>query len=194
MSPASSASVTEAITQLLTHVITNKKDDVSKQMMKNIKTFDGTKRTECINWPQPDRSNSQVLQLVIYRASLPRYGPINATCSLRTVINVYRLRNQGCDTSKLLRHTKHSQSISKTTKHADATKWTTGLIQLKIWGNPLSCFLPITKWAVLIAAILFLALSSDLSTSLTLLLYSFRILPFISWCYSPSPSSIPRYL
>ena len=50
MSPASSASVTEAITQLLTHVITNKKDDVSKQMMKNIKTFDGTKRTECINW------------------------------------------------------------------------------------------------------------------------------------------------
>ena len=50
MSPASSASMTEAITQLLTHVISNKKDDVSKQMMKNIKTFDGMKRTECINW------------------------------------------------------------------------------------------------------------------------------------------------
>ena len=50
MSPASSASMTEAIIQLLTHVISNKKDDVSKQMMKNIKTFDGTNRTECINW------------------------------------------------------------------------------------------------------------------------------------------------
>ena len=46
MSPASTASMTEAITQLLTHVVTNKKDDVSKQMMKNIKTFDGTDRTE----------------------------------------------------------------------------------------------------------------------------------------------------
>ena len=42
--------MTEAITQLLTHVISNKKDDVSKQMMKNIKTFDGTNTTECINW------------------------------------------------------------------------------------------------------------------------------------------------
>ena len=50
MSPASAASVTEAITQLLTHVVNNKKDETSKQMMKNIKSFDGTKRTECINW------------------------------------------------------------------------------------------------------------------------------------------------
>ena len=49
MSPASSANMMEAITQLLTQVV-NKKDDVSKQMMKNIKTFDGTNRTECINW------------------------------------------------------------------------------------------------------------------------------------------------
>ena len=50
MSPASAASVTEAITQILTHVVHNKKDETSKQMMKNIKTFDGTNRTECINW------------------------------------------------------------------------------------------------------------------------------------------------
>ena len=50
MSPASSASMTEAITQLLTHVVSNKKDDISKQMMKSITTFDGRDRTECINW------------------------------------------------------------------------------------------------------------------------------------------------
>ena len=49
MSAASSSNIMEAITQLLTHVVT-KKDDVSKQMMKNIKTFDGTNRTECIDW------------------------------------------------------------------------------------------------------------------------------------------------
>ena len=50
MSPASAASVTEAITQPLTHVVDNKKDETSKQMMKNIKTFDRTNKTECINW------------------------------------------------------------------------------------------------------------------------------------------------
>ena len=50
MSPASSANMTEAITQLLTQVVNNKKDNVSKQMMKIIKTFNGTNRTECINW------------------------------------------------------------------------------------------------------------------------------------------------
>ena len=50
MSPVSSENMTEAITQLLMHVINNKKDDVSKQMMKTIKTFDGTNRTDCINW------------------------------------------------------------------------------------------------------------------------------------------------
>ena len=42
-SPASAASITEAITQILTHVVDNKKDETSKQMMKNIKTFDGNK-------------------------------------------------------------------------------------------------------------------------------------------------------
>ena len=50
MSPASSAKMTEVITQLLTQVVNNKKDNVSKQMMINSKTFDGTNRTECINW------------------------------------------------------------------------------------------------------------------------------------------------
>ena len=50
MSPAPSANIKEALTQILTQVANNKKDDISKQMMKNIKTFDGTNRTECINW------------------------------------------------------------------------------------------------------------------------------------------------
>ena len=35
---------------------------------------------------------------------------------------------------------------------------------------------------------------SDLSTSMILLLYSFLILTFILFCWTPSPSSIPRYL
>ena len=41
----------EALTQIITQVTNNnKKDDVSKQMMKNIKTFDGTNKAEYINW------------------------------------------------------------------------------------------------------------------------------------------------
>ena len=50
-SPAPSANMTEAITQIITQVANNnKKDDVSKQMTKNIKIFDGTNKAECITW------------------------------------------------------------------------------------------------------------------------------------------------
>ena len=53
MSPTSTASVADMMTQLthiLTHVMDNKKEETSKQMMKNIETFDATNKTECINW------------------------------------------------------------------------------------------------------------------------------------------------
>ena len=49
--PAPSANMTEAIMQILAQVTNNnKKDDVSKQMMKNINMFDGTNKAECITW------------------------------------------------------------------------------------------------------------------------------------------------
>ena len=60
-SPAPSANMTEAITQILAQVPNNnKQDDISKQMMKNIKIFDGTNKAECITLPQPNRSSSKV--------------------------------------------------------------------------------------------------------------------------------------
>ena len=50
-SPAPSANMTEALTQIIAQVINNsKKDNVSKQMMRNIKIFDGTNKAECITW------------------------------------------------------------------------------------------------------------------------------------------------
>ena len=50
-SPAPSANMTEAFTQILAQVTDNKKqNDVSKQMMKNIKIFNGTNKAECIMW------------------------------------------------------------------------------------------------------------------------------------------------
>ena len=50
MSPAQTANMTEAFTQILSQVITNNKGDGTKQMMKNIKTFDGSNKAECITW------------------------------------------------------------------------------------------------------------------------------------------------
>ena len=49
-SPAPSANMTEAFTQILAHVTDNKNNDVSRRLMKNIKIFDGTNKAECITW------------------------------------------------------------------------------------------------------------------------------------------------
>ena len=53
MSPASTVSVADVMTQLthiLTHIADNKKEETSKQIMKNITTFNGTNKTKCVNW------------------------------------------------------------------------------------------------------------------------------------------------
>ena len=53
-SPAPSGNMTEALTQIMVQVTqvanNNKKDKVSKQMMKKIKIFNGTNKAECITW------------------------------------------------------------------------------------------------------------------------------------------------
>ena len=50
-SPAAPANIMEGITQIMTQVTNNnKRDDASKQMMKNIKIFDGSNKAECYTW------------------------------------------------------------------------------------------------------------------------------------------------
>ena len=50
-SPAPSGNMTEAITQIIAQVANKSmKDDISKQMMKNIKISDSTNKAECITW------------------------------------------------------------------------------------------------------------------------------------------------
>ena len=50
-SPAAPADIMEGLTQIMTQVTNNnKRDDTSKQMMKNIKIFDGSNKAECITW------------------------------------------------------------------------------------------------------------------------------------------------
>ena len=50
-SPTAPADLVEGITQIMNQVANNnKRDDASKQMMKNIKIFDGSNKAECITW------------------------------------------------------------------------------------------------------------------------------------------------
>ena len=50
-SPAPSINIMKGLTQIMTQVTNNnKRDEASKQMMKNIKIFDGSNKAECINW------------------------------------------------------------------------------------------------------------------------------------------------
>ena len=50
-SPTTPADLVEGITQIMNQVTNNnKRDDASKQMMKNIKIFDGSSKAECIKW------------------------------------------------------------------------------------------------------------------------------------------------
>ena len=50
-SPTAPADLVEGITQIMNQVTNNnKRDDASKQMMKNIKIFDGSNKAECITW------------------------------------------------------------------------------------------------------------------------------------------------
>ena len=50
-SPTAPADIMEGITQIMTQVTNNnKRDDASKQIMKNIKIFDGSNKAECITW------------------------------------------------------------------------------------------------------------------------------------------------
>ena len=118
MSPAQAANMTEAFTQILSQVLRNNKADDMKQMMKNIKTFDETNKAECITWLSQINAASKFSSLSFREliCHLPRNGPINVTCINITLSNIHRPRDQGHDSSKLLRHPKHSRSSSKITK------------------------------------------------------------------------------
>ena len=50
-SPTTPADLMEGLTQIMNQATkNNKRDDTAKQMMKNIKIFDGSNKAECINW------------------------------------------------------------------------------------------------------------------------------------------------
>ena len=48
--PLHAVDIMTQLTHVLTHIVDNKKEETSKQMMKNITTFDGTNKTKWFNW------------------------------------------------------------------------------------------------------------------------------------------------
>ena len=50
ISPVQAANMTEAFTQIMSQFVANNNGDGTNQMMKNIKTFDRTNKSECITW------------------------------------------------------------------------------------------------------------------------------------------------
>ena len=93
-SPAPSANMTEALMQIITQVANNnKKDDISKQMMKNIKIFNGTNKAECITWL------SQIEAAARFSISSFRdlICTLNATYTFRTFTIHHRSRHQERD-------------------------------------------------------------------------------------------------
>ena len=50
-SPTTPADLVEGIMKIVNQATkSNKQDEIAKQMMRNIKIFDGSNKAECINW------------------------------------------------------------------------------------------------------------------------------------------------
>ena len=132
-SPAAPADIVEGLTQIMTQVANNnKRDDASKQMMKNIKIFDGSNKAECITWlsqvEAAARFTKTPFRELICQSMAPTmlhvFSELSGTC--------VRRRHQGCDFNQLLRYSKHHRSSYMTTEHANCNQRTSNHIQPQI--------------------------------------------------------------
>ena len=74
--------MTEAFTQILAQVTDNKKqNDVSKQMIKNIKIFDGTNKAESIMWLSQIEAAARFSNKPFRELICQKHGTHNVTCT-----------------------------------------------------------------------------------------------------------------
>ena len=111
-SPAPSANMTEALTQIITQVPNNKKDNVSKQMMKDIKIFDGTSKAEYITWLSQIEaaarfSNSSFREPVCQSMAPSMLHILSELSALATDQDIKK-----CDPSQLLRHPQYNREAA----------------------------------------------------------------------------------
>ena len=90
-SPTTPVDLVEGITQIMNQVANNnKRDDASKQMMKNIKTFDGSNKAECITWLSQVEATARFTNTPFRETNLPEHGTRYVTCIFR-IIGTLRL-------------------------------------------------------------------------------------------------------
>ena len=88
-SPSTPADLVEGITQIVNQATkSNKRDETAKQMMKNIKIFDGSNKAECSNWTSQVEAAAKFTLYTLSRINLPEYG----TCY---VAHIFRIISNG---------------------------------------------------------------------------------------------------
>ena len=135
--PEAPADIVEGLAQIMTQVANNnKRDDASKQMMKNIKIFDGSNKAKYITWLSQVEAAARFTKNTIPWTNLPEHGTHYVTCIFRIISTCVWRRHQGCDLNQLLRYSKHHRSSYMTTEHANCNQKTSYHIQPQIWSNP----------------------------------------------------------
>ena len=93
-------------------------------MAKNIKTFDGTNKAECITRLSQAESAAKIAGISLKRNGL-RFSFTSNTSSISQATNhSLRPRHQEHNPSKLFRSVEHHRGYSQTTQNADATQQT----------------------------------------------------------------------
>ena len=123
-SPTTPADLMEGLTQIVNQATKSSKwDETAKQMMKNIKIFDGSNKAECINWISQVEAAAKFTNTPFLRINLPEYGTryvYTYFSELSAMAN--RRGHQGSNPNQLLRHPKHHRGSYETTEHPNSSK------------------------------------------------------------------------
>ena len=99
----------------------NKRDEASKQMMKNIKIFDGSNKAECINWlsqlEAAAKFTNTPFQELICQSMAP--AMLHVLSELSALASDADIKN--AILANYSRHPKYYRGSEHTTKHADIT-------------------------------------------------------------------------
>ena len=120
-SPTAPVDLVEGITQIMNQVTNNnKRDDARKQMMNNIKIFDGSNKAECITWLSQIEAAARFTNTPFRELICQSMAP--------TMLQ----RHQGGNLNQLFRCSKHHRSSYMPTEHADLSQQALSHIQLHI--------------------------------------------------------------
>ena len=115
-SPTAPADFVEGLTQIVNQVTNNnKRDDTSRQMMKNIKIFDGSNKVECINWISQVEAAAKFTNTPFRELICQSMAPT----MLHIFSELSALATDEDIKEAILTNYKHYRSSHETTKHLD---------------------------------------------------------------------------